>query len=406
MQQNVLPLLCLFLCCCTQGTTECKNDADCSEGFRCVAGVCYLRFDGGEPAGDDPDAGIDAGDPGPSQDDGSDPGPAEEGGDTGGDPGEPWIIQPGVGVGPLKVSQGLTTAHQLSEIQVALGESGNSTGVEYARSFRNDTLWVSGIETSGNKVFDSNDRVLTIMVRKGFNARTAEWIAPGSSLAFVHGQPAYATPDRSVVAEPYGSYPGGLMESYFRMGAFLGYDENQNLSAFTVTRPFQTLPTGTINPAAATVTIGSTTIVCGDGTNSGTRRSVHRNLLGEPDAESTFTQMVQGTSVQFYLDSYRVLGFEFVGGDDVIGMTVVDKLVVLALYPLFYGQTAAGHGLGSKKSEWELELGAPVAQKNDPTWGTIFVYTAGSRYFAIMYTNQGASPDDAAILLVLNYYLE
>lgn len=405
MQRNLLPLLSLLLCCCTQGTTECKNDSDCNEGFRCVAGVCYLRFDGGEPAGGDPDGGTDAGDPGPPQDDDAG-GPADESGDIGGDPGEPWIIQPGVGVGPLKVSQGLTTVHTLSEVQIALGESGNSTNVEYARSFCNDTLWVSGIETSGNKVFDSNDRVLTIMVRQGFNARTAEWIAPGSSLAYVHGQPAYAVPDRSVIAQPYGSYPGGLMESYFRMGAFLGYDENQNLSAFTVTRPFQTLPTGTINPAAATVTIGTTTIVCGDGTNSGTRRSVHRNLLGEPDAASNFTQIVQGTAVKFYLDSYRVLGFEFVGGDDVIGMYTVDKLVVLALYPLFYGQTAAGHGLGSKKSEWEQELGAPVAQKDDPTWGTIFVYAAGSRYFAIMYTNQGASPDDVAILLVLNYYLE
>ena len=48
-------------------------------------------------------------------------------------------------------------------------------------------------------------------------------------------------------------------------------------------------------------------------------------------------------------------------------------------------------------------MGDPVAIQEDPAYGKVFVYAAGSYYLGIMYTNDGASGDDAAVLLLLNY---
>jgi hypothetical protein len=104
------------------------------------------------------------------------------------------------------------------------------------------------------------------------------------------------------------------------------------------------------------------------------------------------------------VDSYRILGMEFVGGHDSIAIYNVDRLVAVAIYPFYYGETAYGHGVGSTKAEWETELGAPATQLTDPNYGVLFIYQASIDYkFAVMYTNDGASSGDLAVLLVLNY---
>ena len=135
---------------------------------------------------------------------------------------------------------------------------------------------------------------------------------------------------------------------------------------------------------------------------------MHRGVLGLPNWRSYFEAEVNtqygAQDVELYVDSYRILGMEFVGGHDEIFIYSVDRLVAVTIYPFYYGETAYGHGVGSTKAEWESELGAPVEQLTDPTYGVMFVYQASIDYkFAIMYTDDGVSQDDNAVLLVLNY---
>jgi len=86
-------------------------------------------------------------------------------------------------------------------------------------------------------------------------------------------------------------------------------------------------------------------------------------------------------------------------------LSIAIAVIAVMLYPLFYGRTAAGNGLGSTKAEWEAELDAPVAVKQDPNYeGTLHVYQpSAEHYFAITYSNNGASQDDVAVFMVLNY---
>jgi hypothetical protein len=233
-------------------------------------------------------------------------------------------------------------------------------------------------------------------------------LRPGSTLSEVHQVATYASPDRSATIPPYGQYPGGLMESYFRLGAFFGYNDQNVVAAITVSRAYNQPPSGIINPATATLTFGGGVIECGDGYQSGSLRNVHRQILGEPDWASNFTTEIQTQygpqDVQFYLDTYRILGMEVVGGDDEIFTYVIDRLVVVALYPLYYGKTAGGHGVGNSRAEWEQELGAQLREKTDPTYNaTVHIYAAGARLFGIIYANNGASADDKAVMLLLNY---
>ena len=108
--------------------------------------------------------------------------------------------------------------------------------------------------------------------------------------------------------------------------------------------------------------------------------------------------------MQFYLDSYRILGMEFLGGDDSYWTYDIDKLIAVMLYPLFYGSTAAGNGLGSTKASWEAELGTGVAKQDPQYEGTLWVYEPSVEHkFAITYTNDGAGPDDVAVFIILNY---
>ena len=48
-------------------------------------------------------------------------------------------------------------------------------------------------------------------------------------------------------------------------------------------------------------------------------------------------------------------------------------------------------------------MGEPVAIQEDPEHGKVFVYAAGSYYLGIMYTSNGESDSDIAVLLILNY---
>ena len=144
-------------------------------------------------------------------------------------------------------------------------------------------------------------------------------------------------------------------------------------------------------------------MLCGNGYQTGSKRNVHRDVFGEPDGTLGFSAQIGNLNVNLYADSYRILGLEFFGGDDKLGMITVDRLVTIVMYPLFYGKTSAGNSIGSTKKSWQAEMGQPVAIQEDPEYGRVFVYAAGSYYLGIMYTNDGASDQDAAVLVILNY---
>ncbi len=404
---------------------RCTTHQDCNPGFYCLDGICRDTMgepdaggepaDGGEPPADPGDPGP--GDPGPSDPGPSDPGPGDadqpgDGDDAGADHATGWTITPGLGVGPLQVSSGPgDSAHVLGAIRTTLGESGQAVGqAKYTLSFHYQLLWATGIDSGApNQMFDDQDHVISLVIWPGLGASTAEGLGPGSTFSQVRAQARYANPDRSAVYPPYGEYPGGKMDFFFGLGLYIGYDADDVAAFFTVTRSYPQTPNATIDPAGGSLRFSTATVYCGDGYNSGSTQDVHRGVLGSPDWTYSFDTTVETgqygpIDVQFYTDSYRVLGMEFVGGDDVIFTYIIDRLVLVMLYPPFYGKTAAGNGLGSARSSWEAELGAPVQELSDPNYqGKMFVYQAGSRQFGITYTNEGASPDDIATLLVLNY---
>ncbi|RME28143.1 MAG: hypothetical protein D6806_03400 [Deltaproteobacteria bacterium] len=417
-----MSLLCLLQAGCSASEPpRCGSDLDCDIGFVCADGIC--RMPGYEPSAE-PD-GWDAGqeqqylDEFISQDEywwpddgGTDEwSPTDE--STGTDEGGTgWTIYPGTGIGPLGVSAGLSdSSHTLGAVQTALGEAGQPVGqAKYTLSFRNGALWAAGIDSNPvpNQQFDKDDHVIALVAYEALGASTQEGLGPGSSFSEIRAVPRFSNPQRAAVYPPYGGFPGGKMDFFFSLGLFIGYDENDTAAFFTVTRPYPQAPDATIDPAAGTLSFGSRTVQCGDGYNTGSKRDVHRGILGEPDWAYSFTTTVDTQygpmDVRFYTDSYRILGMEFIGGDDAIFTYIIDRLVVVMLYPPFYGKTASGLGLGSTKAQWEAELGAPVQELSDPNYqGKMFVYQAGSRQFGIVYTNEGQSPDDIASMLVLNY---
>jgi hypothetical protein len=350
------------------------------------------------------------GEPDGGEPDGGDPAGGEDGG-GGTDLGPKWVITPGVGIGPLNVSQTWTDYTTLGQAKAVLEESGTAVGdAKYTLSFRNGTLLVAGIDINANQQFDDADHIIAITVREGIYAETSEGLGVGSPLADVRGTARFATPDRSVVLPPYGAYLGGKMEEYFTVGIFFGYDDIDHVASIMVTRIYPQPPDATLNPAAGTLQFGTGIIRAGNGYDSGTTADVHRGILGQADWFNNFDAditLATGTviTIQFYLDSYRILGMEFLGGDDSYFTYDIDKLIAVMLYPLFYGRTAAGNGLGSTKAEWEAELGAAVDVKQDPAYeGTLHVYQpSAEHHFAITYSNNGASQDDVAVFMVLNY---
>jgi hypothetical protein len=378
------------------GGDGCEINQDCPVGQMCLDGVCRTVGDGprDEADGGEPDGGGDDG-----------------GGDVGADLGILWTITPGVGIGELTVSQSWTNYTTLGQVKAILQESGTAVGsAKYTLSFMGGSLLVAGIDINQNQQFDDADHVIAITVREGIYAKTEENLGVGSALADVRQVARFATPDRSVILPPYGAYLGGKMEEYFTSGVFFGYDDIDHVASIMVTRVYPQPPDATLNPAAGTLQFTGGIIRCGNGYDSGTTADVHRGILGQADWFNNFTAditLATGTviSVQFYLDSYRILGMEFLGGDDSYWTYDIDKLIAVMLYPLFYGRTAAGNGLGSTKAEWEAELGAAVSVKQDPQYeGTLHVYQPSAEHkFAITYTNDGAGPDDVAVFLILNY---
>jgi len=379
------------------GGPECVTSEDCPIGLHCVQGRCVLS---GEPT-DEPDGGE------------PDGGDLVEGDDGGGgtDLGTKWVITPGVGIGELTVSQTWTSYTTLGQVKAIMGEAGTPVGsAKYTVSFMDEKLLVAGIDINANQQFDDADHIIAITVREGIYSETDEGLFVGSPLADVRQAARFATPDRSVVLPPYGAYLGGKMEEYFTLGIFFGYDDIDQVASIMVTRPYPQPPDATLNPAAGTLQFTGGIIYCGNGYDAGSTADVHRGILGQADWFNNFTAditLATGTviTVQFYLDSYRILGMEFLGGDDSYWTYDIDKLIAVMLYPLFYGRTAAGNGLGSTKAEWEAELGAAVDVKQDPAYeGTMHVYQpSAEHYFAITYSNDGASQDDVAVFMVLNY---
>ena len=399
---------------CGGGSGACSVDTDCSPGFACNMGICEpMSSDGGWDA----DAGIDAGgDDGATG--GDDGGTGGDDGGTGGDDGatvvdeDPGLlIQPGTGIGSMPVTTNPSAPVTLSQIRNIVGEQGLNTSGDYTLSFLSDTLWVSGLESDpeGYQVFDNTDMVITLTARTGMNAHTAEGIGPGSTLAQVRAVPAWSNPDRTAIIPAGNGYAGGKMDEFFSRGLFIGYNESDVATSFAVTRTYLP-PNGTITPTTATLRIGTTNILAGDGSTTGSPRYAHVNILGNPDRHVTYEQTV-GVSpddflVKFYVDTYRVLGMEFIGVQDIyfFGWQEYDKLVAVVMYPLFYGSTSAGHRLGSTRSEWQSELGSSPEIKQDANSGsTMYVYTVGSLKFGIVYANDGANMSDKAVMLMLNY---
>ncbi|MBW1807426.1 MAG: thrombospondin type 3 repeat-containing protein [Deltaproteobacteria bacterium] len=315
-----------------------------------------------------------------------------------------WIITPGEGIGPLEVSSSQSVFVSLADIQAQTGEPGLSVGSSnYTLAFLYDTLWTTGINVNDDLAFDAQDHIISMTARDGLNARTQEDLGVGSMLSQVHSFAAYQNPDRSAIVSPYGEFPGGRMEYYFTRGLFIGYDEIDTATFFTITRPYPQPPDGLINPAAARLTFGSTTIQCGNGYETGSLIGVHRGALGQADWTYSLLAEVDTPygpmELQFYLDSYRILGMEFLGGDDVIFVVDLNRLITVSLYAPYYGKTAAGNGIGSSKAEWEAELGPPLSI----TEGLAVYQASPTNKFAINFTNDGASQDDVAVLLFLNY---
>jgi len=303
----------------------------------------------------------------------------------------------------------MTSFTTLAQVQGVLGETGRlANNTKYTYVFLNDTLSVTGIDVNGNQLFDGPDHIISIAVVEGLNAQTSEGIRVGSTQAQVRAVGRFANPDRAAVIPPYQDFQGGKFDSYFRLGIYVGYDSTDVCSTIIVSRQYPQPPDGRINPASGSLTFGGGTIQCGDGYQTGSRQDVHRGILGLPNWRYYFETEVNTQygpqNIELYDDSYRILGMEFVGGHDEIFIYSVDRLVAVSIYPFYYGETAQGHGVGSTKAEWESELGAPTSQINDPTYGTLFIYQASVDYkFAVMYTNDGASQNDYASLLVLNY---
>jgi len=290
-------------------------------------------------------------------------------------------------------------------VQAALGETGSLVpGATYTMSFLGDRLWVLGIDVNDTKTFDAADHVISAIAREGLNARTPNGLTLGST--FVDVRTSLGQPDNSELVLPSGQVEGGRLDAYFRLGLYVNYDAQDVVKAITVTRVYS-LPTGSFDPAAGTLTYGGRTIYLGDGNSTGDAQAVHRGAVGEPDWPSSFEKEVDSggspVDVLFYVDSYRIQGLEFIGVDTVAGMFEKDKLVLVALYPFYYGRAANGLQVGSPKSSLDALYGAPTVRQ-DPAWdGVLYLYTTGTRKLGVLYTNDGQSPADTAVMLILNY---
>jgi hypothetical protein len=390
----------------------CELDGDCPPGFVCLVRVCWQNPQDGES--------IDPGEEPPAQDDGGppgdEPGPADDGpaedegggGDEGQaqDDGAPaWSIEAGRSIGPATVSRSLANFTTLSQLQAELGESGSLvSGATYTMSFVGDRLWAVGIDVNDSKTFDAPDHIISIIAREGLNARTPNGLTLGSAQADVRG--ALGQPDHSDDVAPSATSEGGSVDEYFRYGLFVNYDPAGLVKALTVTRVYSA-PAGSFDPAAGTLTYGGTTIYLGDGNSTGDAQAVHRGAVGEPDWPSSFEKEIDSggspVDVLFYVDSYRIQGLEFIGVDTVAGMFEKDRLVLVGLYPFYYGQAANGVRIGSPKSALDAAYGAPTIV-SDPAWtGVLYLYTTGTRKLGVLYTDDGQSPSDTAVMLILNY---
>jgi hypothetical protein len=316
-----------------------------------------------------------------------------------------WLIEAGRGVGPVDVSRSLALSTTLEEVRAALWEEGSLVpGATYTMSFLDDRLWVAGIDVNGNKTFDDPDHVISVIARPGLNAQTPQGLGVGSALTEVRA--ALGQPDHSAVLPPSESFEGGRVDEYFGLGLFVNYDPGDAAQALTVTRGYSS-PGGSFDPEAGTLTYGGTTLYLGDGLTTGDPQAKHRQAVGEPDWPSGFERVIDVSgnpvSVQFYLDSYRIQGLEFIGVDTVASVYRRDKLVLVALYPFYFGQAANGLRVGSPKADLDALYGAPTTVQ-DPAWnGTLYVYTAGTRKLGALFTRDGQSPEDTAVMLILNY---
>jgi len=316
-----------------------------------------------------------------------------------------WHIEAGLGVGPVEVSQSLAAPATLDAVRAALWEEGVLVpGATYSMSFLGDRLWVAGIDVNGSRTFDGPDHVLSVIARAGLDARTPEGLGVGSALAEVRA--GLGAPDHSEVLAPAEGFEGGRVDEYFGLGLFVNYGPDDLAQAVTVTRVYSA-PGGGFDPQAGTLTYQGTTLYLGDGLATGDPRAAHRAAVGEPDWPSGFEQVIDvgGTpvSVQFWVDSYRIQGLEFIGVDTVAGVYERDKLVLVALYPFYFGQAPNGVRVGSPRAELEAAYGPPTLVQ-DPAWsGVLHVYTAGERKLGALFTHDGQSPDDTAVMLLLNY---
>ncbi len=411
---------------CSSETNGCDTDSDCMTGFICVSKVCYQRKDDGWDAGDagadpgsDPDTGSDTGSD-HGLDDGGDPG-SDPGSDQAGDPGADmpadnesfWSINPSVGIQAILVSQGVSSPHKLQESKLVLGEQGVALeNAPFTLSFRNDTIWISGIDANDNQTFDDHDYVISVVANPGLNARTQEGLAVGDPRSSVLANPTYSSPDHTAILDPSGDFPGGKLDEYFTTGVFFGYDEQDKVNAITVTRSYRP-PDAIIIPEEAKLTFGTDgSPFCGDGYTTGSKRDLHRGILGEPDMASVYQQEItlsDGTviTIDFFIDSYRIQGMEFIGGDDTYLWYDIDRTVSIILYPMFYGKTDGGNGIGTTRAMWQNEFGAPVDIKENTEYNTkTYIYQAGTRGIAVLYTNNGASFDDKATWIMLNVKLD
>jgi len=316
-----------------------------------------------------------------------------------------WPIEAGRGVGPVDVSLSLASFTTLDQVRAALWEDGSLVpDATYTMSFLGDRLWVAGIDVNGSKSFDGPDHVLSVIARPGLDAQTPQGLRVGSTQAEVRA--GLGEPDHSEVLAASEGFEGGRVDEYFGLGLFVNYGPDDLARAITVTRVYSA-PDGSFDPVAGTLTYGGTTIYLGNGLSTGDAQAVHRAAVGEPDWPSGFERVVETggdpVSVQFYVDSYRIQGLEFIGVDTVAGVYERDRLVLVALYPFYYGQAADGLRIGSPKSALDAAYGAPTVVQ-DPAWtGVLYVYTAGTRELGALFTDDGQDADDTAVMLLLNY---
>ncbi|MBR58462.1 MAG: hypothetical protein CMH54_10625 [Myxococcales bacterium] len=309
---------------------------------------------------------------------------------------------PGIGIENL-----VLLGSNYAQVKATLGSPGEATSIEQNRSYMGDMLQLTYGDLNLNGTVDDEDPVIAIAVSGHFGGTTDTGIGLGIGREDLD---ALYTPDATIDLPELPPFHDGIGHISYTGGLSVLVDGDDVATGIILHRAYNVAADGSFDPFEGTVELASTAIRCGDGREGGESGSspyVYESILDAPDFRGQMTVEVSIADVDLSLDMYSMLGINFVRVVEIrkgfLGTETPNELAMVILSPPYSGQTAEGIRIGSKK--WLVESALDLDfEKTDELIGfTIHIYmTSSGKRLGVVYTNDGISTDDEAILFLLN----